>query len=78
MNQSQIQDHITMIKNINLYIHNTNIDEIFQDVFDSDTTIFLIDYIEDLRTDFMKNWFLLNENYQENFIKCAYQKYKKN
>jgi hypothetical protein len=78
MNQSQIQDHITMIKNINLYIHNTNIDEISQDVFDSDTTIFLIDYIEDLRTDFMKNWFLLNENYQENFIKYAYQKYKKN
>ena len=78
MNQSQIQDHITMIKNINLYIHNTNIDEIFQDVFDSDTTIFLIDYIEELRTDFMKNWFLLDKKYQENFIKYAYQKYKKN
>ena len=78
MNQSQIQAHNTMIININLYIHNTNLDEICKDIFASDATIFLIDYIEELRTDFMKNWFLLNISHQENFIKCAYQKYKKN
>ena len=77
MNQSQIQDHITMIKNINLYIHNTNLDEIALDVFGSDATEDLINQIEELRTNFMKVWFSLDKKYQENFIKCAYEKYSK-
>ncbi len=78
MNQSQIQDHNTMINNINLYIHNTTLDEIALDVFASDVTEDLINQIEELRTDFMKVWFSLDKKYQENFIKCAYQKYNKN
>jgi hypothetical protein len=77
MNQSQIQAHNTMIKNINLYIHNTNLDEIALDVFGSDATEDLINQIEELRTDFMTVWFSLDIKYQENFIKCAYQKYSK-
>lgn len=77
MNQSQIQDHITIIKNINLYIHNTDLDEISRDIFASDTTNFLINHIEDLRTNFMGVWFSLNVFHQEKFIKCAYEKYGK-
>ena len=77
MNQSQIQAHNTMIKNINLYIHNTNLDEIALDVFGSDATEDLINQIEELRTDFMTVWFSLDIKYQEKFIKCAYEKYNK-
>ena len=78
MNQSQIQDHINMINYINLYIHNTTLDEIALDIFASDATEDFINHIENLRSDFMRVWFSLDKKYQENFIKCAYQKYKKN
>jgi hypothetical protein len=77
MNQSQIQAHITMINHINLYIHNTSLDTIALDVFASDATEYLINRIEELRTDFMKVWLSLDKKYQENFIKFAYQKYGK-
>lgn len=77
MNQSQIQDHITMINHINLYIHNTSLNTIAHNVFASDITDFLINQIEELKTNFMKVWLSLDKKYQENFIKCAYENYGK-
>jgi hypothetical protein len=77
MNQTQIQEHIKMINYINLYIHNTDLEEIAYDVFSSEVTNNLIDIIENLRNNFMNNWLSLNISQKENMIKYSYLKYKK-
>jgi hypothetical protein len=77
MNQTQIQDNITMIKYINQYIHNTDIEEIAYNVFSSEVTNDLIDMIEKLQNNFMNCWLSLNISQKENIIKYSYLKYKK-
>jgi hypothetical protein len=77
MNQTQIQEQIKMINYINMYIHNTDIEQIAYDVFSSEVTNDLIDTIEKLRNNFMNNWFSLNISEKENMIKYSVLKYKK-
>lgn len=77
MNQTQIQEQIKMINYINMYIHNTDIEQIAYDVFSSEVTNDLIDTIEKLRNNFMNTWFSLNMYQKENMIKYSYLKYKK-
>ena len=77
MNQTQIQEHIKMINYINMYIHNTDIEEIAYNVFSSEVTNDLIDIIEKLRNNFMNTWLSLNIYLKENMIKYSYLKYKK-
>jgi hypothetical protein len=77
MNQTQIQQHITMINYINMYIHNTDIEEIAYNVFSSEVTNDLIDIIEKLQNNFMNCWLSLTISQKENIIKYSYLKYKK-
>jgi len=77
MNQTQIQEQIKMINYINMYIHNTDIEQIAYDVFSSEVTNDLIDMIEKLQNNFMNCWLSLNISQKENIIKYSFLKYKK-
>ena len=77
MNQTQIKDYMKMINYINMYIHNTDIEEIAYNVFSSEVTNDVIDIVEKLQNNFMNKWSSLNINQKENMIKYSYQKYKK-
>jgi hypothetical protein len=76
MNNIQIQDHINMFKYINLYIHNTDPDEIVRDVFNSDElTDHYIDFIEKLQNNFMNVQGTMNGIHLQNLIRVSYNKY---
>jgi len=78
MNPVQIQDHINMIKYINLYIHNTDPVEIARDVFNSDDlTDYYINFIEKLQNNFMDTQGSMNKIFLQNLIKVSYDKYHK-
>ena len=66
-----------IVNYINMYIHNTDIEEIAYNVFSSEVTNDLIDIIEKLRNNFMNTWLSLNIYLKENMIKYSYLKYKK-
>jgi hypothetical protein len=75
MNHAQVQDYINMIKNINLYIHNTDPDKIAHDVFNSELTDYYIDFIEKLQNNFMNVQGCMHEVHLQNLIKVSYAKY---
>jgi len=77
MNPVQVQDYINMIKYVNLYINNTNLDEIASDVFNSELTDHYIDFIEKLQNNFMNTQGLMNTNHLQNLIKLSHNKYHK-
>lgn len=78
MNPTQIQEHINMIKYVNLYIHNTDLAEIARDVFNADElTNYYIDYIERLQNNFMTVQDSMNKVYFQNLIQVSYNKYHK-
>jgi len=74
--QAQVQDYINMIKNINLYLHNTDPEEIARIVFNSDElTDYYIDFIEKLQNNFLDFQDCMDEIHLQNLIKASYAKY---
>jgi hypothetical protein len=78
MNQIQVNDYINMIKYINLYLQNTDPDEIALSVFNSNQlTDYIINYIEKLQNNFMNTQGSMQVIHIENLIKASYAKYHK-
>jgi hypothetical protein len=78
MNTAQIQDYINMIKYINLYLHNTDPEEIARDVFNSDNlTDYYIDFIEKLQNNFLNTQGCMHGVHLQNLIQAADAKYHK-
>jgi hypothetical protein len=77
MNPVQVQDYISMIRNIHMYLHNTNPDEIALIVFDSELTDDIINYIENLQNNFLNTFLSMTLIHKENLIKASYAEYHK-
>ena len=77
MNPVQVQDYISMTRNIHMYLHNTNPDEIALIVFDSELTDDIINYIENLQNNFLNTFLSMTLIHKENLIRASYAKYNK-
>ena len=76
MNSAQVQDYINMIKHINLYLHNTDPDDIVRDVFNSDDlTDYYIDLIEKLQNNFLNAQGCMHGIHLQNLIRTSHAKY---
>jgi hypothetical protein len=78
MSTMQVQDYVNMISHINLYIHNTDPEEIVRDVFNSnELTEYYIDLIDRLQNNFMNAQKCMQVNHLENLIMATSAKYQK-